>query len=160
MSDDTMTDFAVVAYRDEGRWEVLALPRAAMDDLSALVRTVRRLPSEAGVLALVSVADDFFVIVRVSGSSVRLLLSDSSAASEWPLARDVLDELGLDVPDDDDDVDFVGDPGIVADLGMSALELGALCDDLDLYPDEVLGRVAARIGVGDLFEEAVETALR
>jgi len=32
---------------------------------------------------------------------------------------------------------------------MNAMELGALCDDLDLYPDEMLGTIAARLGFGE-----------
>jgi putative tRNA adenosine deaminase-associated protein len=48
-----------------------------------------------------------------------------------------------------------GDLDIVGDLGMQAMELGLLCDDRDLYPDEVLSDVARRLGFGDDFEALV-----
>jgi hypothetical protein len=38
---------------------------------------------------------------------------------------------------------------------MDAMELSAVCSDLELYPDEMLGQVAARIGFGTQFELAV-----
>ena len=34
-----------------------------------------------------------------------------------------------------------------------------LCDDLDLYADEVAASVAARLGFGEQFEAAVDVAL-
>ena len=36
------------------------------------------------------------------------------------------------------------------------MELAALCDDLDLYPDEMLGSVASRLGFGEAFQAAVD----
>jgi hypothetical protein len=36
------------------------------------------------------------------------------------------------------------------------MELGALCDDLDLYPDEVLSDIARRLGFGREFNEALD----
>jgi putative tRNA adenosine deaminase-associated protein len=47
---------------------------------------------------------------------------------------------------------------IVADLGVSAMDLALLCDDADLYPDEVLSDVAHRMGFGAEFEGALEGA--
>ena len=109
-----------------------------------------------------SVADDFFVAVRLRGDDLRLLLSDVSAASDWTLAADVLDELDVALPDEEDDLYEsaapVGDLDVVAELGMPAMELAAICEDLDLYPDEMLGRVASRLGFGDQFERAVAAA--
>jgi putative tRNA adenosine deaminase-associated protein len=47
----------------------------------------------------------------------------------------------------------------VADLGMAAMDLGALCDDLDLYPDEMLAKIAERLGCGPAFRHAVDAAV-
>jgi putative tRNA adenosine deaminase-associated protein len=106
---------------------------------------------------MVSVDEDFFLLIRVTGNQVRLLLSDVGAATESPLAVAVLDHLELPHPDDDDDqIQPAGDLALVADLGLPAMELGALCDDLDLYPDEVLGDIARRLGFGREFEEALD----
>ena len=51
---------------------------------------------------MVSVADDFFIAVRVFGDDERILLSDVTAAEDWPLAREVLERLELPLPDEDD----------------------------------------------------------
>ena len=38
---------------------------------------------------------------------------------------------------------------------MQAMDLAALLDDEDLYPDEMLSDVARRLGFGELFDDAV-----
>lgn len=160
MADEPGVDFAVVAVREEGRWEVTPLPARNAGDLTELVSWLRRQPSESGTIALVAHEDDYFVAIRVLGHDVRLLLSDVTAAEESPLARDVLDALDLPLPEgeDADRVQPAGDLGIFADFGVSAMDLGALCDDLDLYPDEALAEIASRLGFAEAFEAAAETA--
>jgi putative tRNA adenosine deaminase-associated protein len=158
VSEDSV-DFAVVAYREEGAWQVQPLPhRVAAGDLDALVVALRPWPSESGSLGLVSIDEDFFVLVRVQGRDVRVLLSDVTAAAEWPLAAAVMDLLDLPEPDDEDDPQPAGQMDIVADLGVTAIDLALLCDDPDLYPDEVLTDVAHRLGFGPEFEGALEGA--
>lgn len=150
-------DFAIAAYRDEDGWQVSSLPLRVATELDSLLTSLRQLPSDVGTLGMVSVDEDFFVLARVSGAHVRLLLSDVGAATESPLARAVLDRLELPPPDDDDDqVQPAGDLAIVADLGVPATDLGAMCDDLDLYPDELLADIAARIGFGREFDDMLE----
>jgi len=150
-------DFAFAAAREDGLWQVSALPPRAATELSLLLQALGQLPSDSGTLGMVSVDEDFFVLVRVTGAQVRMLLSDVGAATESPLARAVVDYLGLPHPDDDDDqIQPAGDLSLVADLGVSAMDLGAMCDDLDLYPDEVLSDVARRIGFGREFDEALD----
>jgi putative tRNA adenosine deaminase-associated protein len=96
----------------------------------------------------------------VSGTHVRLLLSDVGAATESPLARAVVEQLQLPPPDDDDDqMQPAGDLGILADLGLPAMVLGAMCDDADMYPDELLADIASRLGFGDAFDELLDTVL-
>lgn len=148
-------DFAVVAYREDGVWELAALPHERAGDLDELTDELRRYPGDFGSLAFISIDEDFFVLARVAGSSVRLLLSDVTAASEWPIARDVVDELDLPMPDDDDDPAPAGDLGILADLGVGAMDMGAMLDDVDAYPDELLSDIAGRIGIGQQFDELV-----
>ncbi len=157
MVKDTMTDFALAAYVDEGRWDVLPLPPHAFESLDALVATLRGLPGQSGALALVSLGDEVFVIVRVVGRSVRVLLSDGTAEREWPLAADIMETLGL---PGDDDVEPVGDRALLSDLGVSPMEMTALCDDLELYPDDVFASLARRLGFRGEFEETLDTVLR
>jgi putative tRNA adenosine deaminase-associated protein len=160
MPDTAGTDFAVVVYREDDEWTANPLPPRVAEDLDDLVGAVRLQGGGGGAIGLVSVEDDFFVALRVRGSNVRLLLSDVTAAGESPIAGEVLEALDLPLPGAEDDrVQPAGDLEIFADLGMNAMELGALCDDLDLYPDEMLGSIAARLGFGEPFQRAVDAAL-
>ncbi len=148
-------DFAVVAYREEGVWQVEELDEERAADLDGLAVELRRFPGDGGALGLVSVDEDFFVMVRVLGAETRLLLSDVTAATDWPLARAVVDHLELPVPDDEDEQEPAGDLGIVTDLGLGPMDMGALLDDLDLYPDELLSDIARRLGFGREYDELV-----
>ena len=148
-------DFALAAYREEGQWQVEELVHEVLGDVPALAGALRRFPGDGGAIGLVAIDEDFFVIVRVAGPSVRILLSDITAAEEWELASSAVDELGLPDPEDEDEQAPAGDLDILGDLGMSAMDMGVLLDDFDLYPDEMLSDVARRLGFGGLFDEAV-----
>jgi len=154
------TDFAVAVYREDGGWQCAMLPPRATDGLESLLGALRQQPSEGETIGLVSMQDDYFVAVRLTGDTVRALLSDATAAEESELAREVLDGLDLPVGDseDFDEVQPAGDLALFADLGMDAMELGALCDDLDLYPDEMLASIAARLGFAESFKRVVDSA--
>jgi len=161
MTDANTTDFAVVVYREDNVWEVDVLPVALTADLDGLIHALRQQPSIGGAIGLAAVGDDFFVALRVFGAQVSVFLSDVTAAADWPLARQVLDHLDIPVPDDEelDQVLPAGDLSIFADLGVDEMELGALAGNLDMYPDEVLGSLAGRIGFAAAFERALDVAL-
>lgn len=148
-------DFALVAYREEGVWQVEELDSELAADLDEFSFQLRRYPGDGGSLGLVSIDEDFFLLVRVLGSQTRMLLSDVTAATDWPLARSVVDRLELPLPDDEEAPEPAGDLGIVADLGLGAMDMGALLDDLDLYPDEMLSDIAAKLGFGRLYDDLV-----
>jgi putative tRNA adenosine deaminase-associated protein len=150
-------DFAVVAYRDEGDWNVAELPARALDDVDTIASELRRYPGETGALAMISVDEDFVLVVRAQGSLVRVLLSDGTAATDWALARSAVEYLGVHI-DVDDDQAPAGDLDIVADMGFTAADMGALLDDYDLYPEELLSEIARQIGFGDKFDEVVDLA--
>lgn len=156
MSDgEGVVDFVVVAYREEGQWQVENVPRRLGHDLSKVVALLRQRPGESGSLAFVSVDEDFFYAVRLIGGEARLLLSDVTAATDWPMARDVVERLGLPLPDDDDPVQPAGDLTIFADLGVDPMMLAAICDDIDDYPDEMVMQIAARAGFGPQLDDAM-----
>jgi putative tRNA adenosine deaminase-associated protein len=159
--EDTLVDFAVVAYLEDGQWEIGSLPHRAAEDLSALVAAVRQQSTAGPTLALCSYGDDFFLVLRPEGNDIRLLVSDVTAVGEWPIAREALDMVGEAEPEGDDfeHVAPAGDLEIFADLGMDAMELSAVCSDLELYPDEMLGQIAARIGFGPQFDRVVDDDL-
>jgi putative tRNA adenosine deaminase-associated protein len=151
-------DFALVAYREEGVWQLQELEASMAADLDGFAVELRRYPGDGGSLGLVSVDEDFFLLVRVLGAETRLLLSDVTAATDWPLARSVVDHLELPIPDDEEDQEPAGDLGILSDLGMGPMDMGALLDDYDLYPDEMLGDIASRLGFGRLYDDLVGVA--
>jgi putative tRNA adenosine deaminase-associated protein len=161
MTDVGETDFAVIVYREEDRWEADALPVEVTADLDGLVHALRMQPSIGGTIGFAGVGDDFFVAVRVLGEEVSLFLSDLTAAVEYPLARQVLDALDIPVPADDelDQVLPAGDLSIFADLGLEEMELGALSADLDLYPEDAVAAIAERLRFGDAVERALDIAL-
>lgn len=148
-------DFAVVAYREEGQWQVEPINVEKIEDIDSFAAELRRWPGDGGSLGMISVDEDFFVLVRVAGARAQVLLSDVTAATDWPIARSALEFLELPAPDDEDDQEPAGDMGILADLGMGPMDMGALLDDYDLYPDEMLADIAAKVGFGAQFDETV-----
>ena len=150
-------DFAVAAYREGDQWTVQDLAHDQLTDIETISHALRRLPGDGGAVAMVAIDEDFFVIVRVDGSSTRVLLSDVTAAEDWELASSAIEFLGLpelELEDEDDQVP-AGDLDLLGDLGMHAMDMGVLLDDVDLYPDEMLSDVAQRLGFGDQFDDAV-----
>jgi len=162
MGRDSEDSVAVVLYREDGVWQSGLLPERVTDDLDGLIAVARQQPAENGAIALVNVADEFFVAIRVRGDDTRLLLSDVTAAVAWDLARQVVARLGLETPGDDDleDVWPAGDMSIFADLGLDEMELGAVLADLDAYADEMLLAIAGRLGFAEVYDRAVEAAAR
>lgn len=149
-------DFALAAFRDDGAWQVQEIASPAFESVDSLSHALRQVArDDDGAVGMVAVDEDFFVLVRVSGASTRVLLSDVTAADEWELAQSVIDFLGLPPPEDDDIEVPAGDLGLLDDLGLHAIDLGALLDDVELYPDEMLSEIARRLGFGELFDDAV-----
>jgi putative tRNA adenosine deaminase-associated protein len=148
-------DFAVVAYREEGVWQVEEIPDERIGDVDSLAAELRRWPGDGGSLGMVSVDEDFFLLIRVAGASTKVLLSDVTAAADWPIARSALEFLDIPLPDDEDDQEPAGDLSVLADLGISAMDMGAMVDDYELYPDEMLGDIAAKVGFGAQYDEAI-----
>lgn len=146
-------DVALAAYRVDGEWVVDDVSDKFLVDVESLVAGLRRFPGDAA-LGLVVVEDDFFLLVRVTPGTVRLLVSDVTAADAWELAADAVEHLGLPMPEDDDDPVPAGDLGILADLGISAVEMAELIDDEEIFPDEALSEVAQQLGFGELYDEA------
>ena len=95
-----------------------------------------------------------YKVTPEKGATLRVLLSDASAATDWTLARSAVDHIGVHV-DVDDEQAPVGDLAILADLGVSADEMAALLDDYDLLTDETLSEIADGAGFGPKFDDLV-----
>jgi putative tRNA adenosine deaminase-associated protein len=151
--------FALMVLRVDGEWQVSPLPQALLGDLDGLLEALRQQASDQTPVALVDVEDEFFVALRLDREGEpRAILSDVTAAADYDLAADVLDLLGEDTPDDLEDVWPAGELDLFADLGLPEMELGAILDDLDMYPDEMLLAIARRLGFADPLVATVDMA--
>ena len=152
---DDEIDFVVALYREDGEPQVTDLASPLANDLDALIAQLRRLPGDAGACGMVSISGEFFVVVRVRGRIVQVLLNDSVAAGDWPIARDVVDFLGLDVPADDEDSEIVGDLDILADQGVSEFDMEAIAGDYDEDSGDLVRQIVDLLKFRSQFEAAV-----
>lgn len=151
-------DFVAALYREDGAPVIMPLSDACANDLDELIAQLRRMPGDTGAVGVASVDGEFFVVCRCRGRQVQVLLSDSLSSSDWPLARDVVDYLGLDVPDaddDDEDSEPVGDLDILADQGVSEFDMENILDDLDEDSGELAHRVIEKIKFAPQFDRVI-----
>ena len=168
MPEVSETDFAIIVFREDERWDADVLPVAVTTDLAGFIRALRQQPSIAGTIGMAGIDDYFFVAIRLVGNQISVLLSDIGAALDYPLAEQVLDYLDIPVPDEEDidQVLPVGDLSIFADLGLDEMELAAICSRLDLdmdedadHVDDALEGIATRLGFGPAVQRALDIAL-
>lgn len=159
---DTGASYAVVIFREEGRWDVGLLPERLVGNLDGLIAALGQQPAEGGTIALVNVSDEFFVALRLKGDELRILLSDVTASVAWDLAKQVVEVLEVAPPSDEQDVEEIwpaGDLSIFDDLGMDEMELGAVLSDVDAFADEMLLTIASRLGFAEPLERALDSAM-
>ncbi len=152
--------FAVAAFREGPQWRVEPLPPTVLGDLGVLLAALRSQPPEGGPFVIACVEDEFFVIARQDGRRVSLLLSDLTAAVEFPLAEQAITRLGEDPPADDelDEVWPVGDLELFSDLDLPEDEMEDILDDIDALPEEMLDTIVDRLELGDQYARATEAA--
>ena len=151
MSADEVTadvvDFAVAAYREEGRWTVVPLPPHAVVTAEGFVAALRQLPGEGGVFGIVGIADEFFILAHTVRDGVRLMISDAAALLDWTLAQEAADLIGLEWDEADiEEFEAAGDVSLCTDFGLDGAELVMICQDEELYPDEQVRAIAKRLG--------------
>ena len=147
-------DFGIIAWHEDGRWNVSELTHAR--DLGSIMDQLNLQATNGGAIALIAIEEDFFLVVRALGSHMQMMISDVTYALESDLASDLIEALDLPFPEEDDDSQPGGDIDLLSDLGMSAMELEALCDDPELFPDEQLDAIASKLGFGNQFAELYE----
>ncbi|MBV7282231.1 MULTISPECIES: tRNA adenosine deaminase-associated protein [Corynebacterium] len=158
MSADRV-DFSVVVTLNNGQWQVQRY-KDDFESLDTSIAAVRSLRAEGPAFALLCSEDDYFIIVRPTPSRVFALLSDATYALDDDLAEDVLNELGIDLPDlDEDELDDVdpwaeGDFTILEDVGLSEQVMDVILDDDELWPSEAVMKIAEELG----FEEQLADA--
>jgi putative tRNA adenosine deaminase-associated protein len=137
---DMPAGFGVAVVREDGKWRCSAMRRAALNSLTVAETELRELRSAGAVFGLLDVDDEFFVIVRPAPAGTRLLLSDATAALDYDISPEELEEA---------DPFEEGDLGLLADVGLPEAVLGVILDESDLYADEQLGRIAREMGFAD-----------
>lgn len=152
----TQRGFAIACLREGGEWRCEPLPVAVLADLGVLLSALRSQPAEGGPFVIASVDDEFFLVARLDGGHIALLLSDLTAAVEYPLAAQALERLGEDPPEDDelDEVWPIGDLDMFADLGLPEDEMEQVLDEIDAFPDEMLESIAERLGLTEAYARA------
>jgi putative tRNA adenosine deaminase-associated protein len=142
-----VVDFAIAAYREEGRWTVVSLPPHAVVTAEGFVASLRQLPGEGGVFGVVAIADEFFILAHTVRDGVRLMISDAAALLDWTLAQEAADLIGLEWDEADiEEFEAAGDVSLCADFGLDGPELIMICEDEEMYPDEQVRAVAKRLG--------------
>ena len=154
--ENELADLALLAWRDDGIWRINELDLNATTDIGLALDALRAKQVNGGCLALLAIDDSFFIIIRQIGMKMQMVLSDVMAALDYEIAAEVLELLDIELPKEDDADEPAGDLNLLEDLGIDAMELQAICDDDEMFPDEQLEAIARRIGCGDEFLEVLE----
>ena len=144
-------DFGVIAWREDGLWRASRLSNTR--ELGSIMDQLKAQQGDAGSIALIAIDEEFFLIATCIGAMMQMMLSDVTYAVEYEIAADVIDALDLPFPEDDDDPQPGGDVDLLADFGVSAMELEVMSDDLEMYPEEQIAALAHRLGFGEQFDE-------
>jgi putative tRNA adenosine deaminase-associated protein len=147
-------DFAVAAWHEDGRWSLAKLPNP--HDLAHIIDRLKSQRTNGGAIALIAIDEEFFIIIRVLGTHISMFLSDVTCAFDYEVASDFIELADLPFPNEEDEPLPVGHLDILADLGMNHMEISALCDDAELFPEEQLDAIATRLGFGEEFRELID----
>jgi putative tRNA adenosine deaminase-associated protein len=160
--DAVRASYAVRVSRPESGWRVELLADDAGDELPVLERALGETGADAWPPPFVLVLDSrlYFVVLRHGpGGMVRALISDATML-EWVLAAEVVERYGIGVDtdgafDDDESGWPGGDLDVFADDGLPAADLRPIVTADDLWADEMIERIAQRLGFADELAAAV-----
>ncbi|MGY1773655.1 tRNA adenosine deaminase-associated protein [Blastococcus sp. SYSU D00813] len=156
--------WAVLVRRAGERWRVELLAEDAGDELPVLERALGEPGAAEWPGPFVVVVDSrlYLVILRHGpGGMVRAFISDATM-QEWLLASEVVERYGIAVDTegafDDDETGWPGgDLDVLADYGLPADELRPIVTADDLWADEMVARIAGRLGFADELAAAVQS---
>ncbi|HEY0506606.1 MAG TPA: tRNA adenosine deaminase-associated protein [Blastococcus sp.] len=156
------SSFAVRVSRTDERWRVELLAEDAGEELPVLERALGEPGAGGWPPPVVVVVDSrlYFVVLRHGpGGMVRALISDATML-EWVLAAEVVERYGIGVDSegafDEDEAGWPGgDLDVFADDGLPADQLRPIVTADDLWADEMVQRIAARLGFADELAAAV-----
>lgn len=178
-----MSYFAAAIARGSAGWTAAELDLTGVADIEEVADRLRDIEPDADVSVLFVESDDLYLaILRLDdGEDLRVFASDSAFAEESRLGALLVGELeppALEIeepvePAEEDEgepaeeeeperasldagADPVGDADLLADLGVPAPKLLALCAHEGLMPADVTAEVCQVIGCGDEVEELRE----
>lgn len=165
-----MAYFAALLARSDDGWDAADVELDDVGDIDGLGDVLRTSAYEdQPVLLFLEQEDMWFAVVRVDGEDdPRVFVSDTgpaarSAYGDVLLARlvgDVDELIGLpDADGFDEDASRpepvsgpVGDPGLLADLGVPSGVLLEMCAGDGMLPTDALAEIAERAGFADALE--------
>ena len=175
-----MSYFAAAAVRVEGGWTADEVSLRGVTDIDEVADRLRDVEPDADLsLLFVEAEDEYLVILRLDdGEDLRIFGSDSAYAEESRLGALLVGDLktsvtGIEEGDEvtpvaaggdeeagqpavDPEADPVGDADILADLGISAQKLLALCAHEGMLPADVTAEICQVLGCADEVEELRE----
>jgi putative tRNA adenosine deaminase-associated protein len=172
-----VSHFSALAARTEDGWHSTEVELDGLADIDEVADVMRDASVDDGpVLLFVEEDDEWFAIVRVDGvGEPRTFISDARVVPSSELAALVYEEEPPDdafeepesALDDDDDVDLDeeeeepaarpdaeprGATDVLADLGISAPQLLAMCAEEGMLPADVITAVCERLGCAEEIE--------
>ena len=173
-----MSYFAAAVARGSSGWAASELDLNGAADIDEVIDRLRDADPDAEVALLFVESDDtYLAILRLDqGEDLRVFGSDSVFAEESRLGALLLgdvkapaleidevtnppasgDEDATTPPAAEPDVDPVGDPELLADLGISAHQLLSLCAHEGMLPADVTAEICQVLGCADEVEELRE----
>jgi putative tRNA adenosine deaminase-associated protein len=148
-------DFGCIAWHEDGRWDAAGLNTTR--DIGLIIDALRSQQTNGGALALIAIEDEFVIIARALGDQMQMMISDVTYALDYDVAAELVEVLDLEFPQDEDESQPGGDIDLLRDLGLGEMELLAILDDTELYPDEQLEAIAYRLGFGEQFNQVIES---
>ena len=148
-------DFGCIAWHEDGRWDATGLNTTR--DIGLIIDALKSQQTNGGALALIAIEDEFVIIARALGDQMQMMISDITYALDYEVAAELVEILDLEFPEEEDESQPGGDIDLLSDLGVGQMELLAILDDTELYPDEQLEAIANRLGFGEQFNQVIES---
>ncbi|MDR7279852.1 tRNA adenosine deaminase-associated protein [Catenuloplanes atrovinosus] len=181
-----MSYFAAALVRGPSGWFASDLPLTGAADTEDIADRLRDVDHDADLSLLFVESDDsYLVIMRLDeGEDPRVFGSDSIFAEESRLGAMLLSDVEMPAIEihneidevtegveegsattstapDDPEIDPIGDPDLLADLGISSHDLLLMCGREGVHPSDVTHELCEHIiGSAEVVDELREHALR